>query len=116
MIDAVGAVALAGEGASPEEVRAVYSAANERFHTGVHRAAASRLFTDVIALCSRVLLTLTRHIIDFHSERICERAEEHHQIFNAILARQPREAERLMYEHDQAVRRALIRMLAKSSS
>jgi GntR family transcriptional regulator of vanillate catabolism len=110
-----GAVAFAGRGASAEEVRTSYSAANERFHTGVHRAADSRLVTDVIALCSRVPLTLTRHIIDFQSDRIAARVEEHHQIFDAILARQPREAERLMYEHDQGVTRALIRVLAKST-
>jgi len=115
LADLDGAVAFATQGASSEEVRTSYSAANERFHTGVHRAAASRLVTDVIALCSRVPLTLTRHIIDFKTDQIGDRVEEHQQIFDAILSRQPREAERLMYEHDQIVRRALVRVLAKSS-
>ena len=39
--------------------------------------------------------------------------EEHQKIYDAIFSRQPREAERLMYEHDQRVRRALVRVLAK---
>ncbi|MBT3171264.1 MAG: GntR family transcriptional regulator [Rhodospirillaceae bacterium] len=111
-----GAITFAASAAPAEAVRNPYSAANERFHTAIHRAADSRLVTDVIALCSRVPLTLTRHIIDFKTEDLKDRVEEHHQIYDAILSRQPREAERLMYEHDQVVRRALVRVLAKSGS
>ena len=108
------AITFAASAAPAEAVRNPYSAANERFHTAIHRAANFRLVTDVIALCSRVPLTLTRHIIDFKPKNLEARVEEHHQIYDAILSRQPREAERLMYEHDQGVTRALVRVLAKS--
>ncbi len=106
---------LAGQHRSTaDQVRKVYSDANERFHTAIHQAAASRLVTDVISLCSRVPLTLTRNIIDFELDKIKDRNEEHQQVFDAILSRKPKEAEALMYEHDQGVRRALIRVLAKT--
>lgn len=109
------AEALAEEGGSTaDDVRRVYSDANERFHTAIHRAASSRLVVDVIALCSRIPLTLTRNIIDFEIDKIKDRNEVHQQIFDAILSRKPKEAEELMYDHDQGVRRALIRVLAKA--
>jgi GntR family transcriptional regulator of vanillate catabolism len=101
-----------GRASTVEEVRKVYSDANERFHVAIHNAASSRLVTDVISLCSRVPLTLTRNIIDFELDKIKDRNEEHQQVFDAILSRKPKEAEALMYEHDQGVRRALIRVLA----
>jgi len=110
------AQSLAEGGASTaDDVRKVYSDANERFHSAIHAAASSRLVTDVISLCNRISLTQTRNIIDFKIDKIGDRNEEHQQIFDAILSRKPMQAEELMYEHDQGVRRALIRVLAKSS-
>lgn len=114
--EAFAATAVAEGETSVVDLRAAYSDANERFHTAIHRAAASRLVADVITLCSRIPLTLTRHIIDFKIDKIHDRVEEHHRISDAIFSRRPREAEHLMYEHDQDVRRTLVRVLAKSAN
>jgi GntR family transcriptional regulator, vanillate catabolism transcriptional regulator len=95
-----------------DEARYRYSEANTIFHSAIHRAARSRLVTDVINLCQRVPQAYTKNVMAFTIGDVSARNELHHRIYEALLARKPQEAQALMVEHVTAVRRAITRKLA----
>ncbi len=92
-----------------EQARLQYSHANQAFHEAIHRAAKSGLVVDVINLCQRVPEALTRNVMAFSIDDVATRNALHHRIYEAILARKPREAQELMVEHVTHVRRAFTR-------
>lgn len=96
------------------EARRAYSQSNDRFHLTIHRAARSRLVADVIGLCNNIPQTLTQNVMSFGLESVRSRAHQHHEIYAAILARKPREAEDLMRAHVLDVRRAVARDFART--
>jgi GntR family transcriptional regulator of vanillate catabolism len=98
----------------PAEARSAYSAANDRFHGTIQRAARSRLVADVIALCNTIPQTLSQNVMSFSVEAVQPRAHQHHEIYSAILARKPREAEELMRAHVLDVRHAVARDFARA--
>lgn len=106
-----GDAALAG--GDEVEARRGYSISNDRFHKAIQRAARSRLVADVIASCNSIPQTLSQNVMSFSMEAAHVRAKQHHDMFAAILARKPREAEDLMRAHVLDVRRAVARDFAK---
>ena len=90
-----------------EEARSGYSKSNEIFHAVIHRAAQSPIVSDVIAICYRIPQTFTKNVMAFPEAP--KRLAVHHNIYEAILGRRPKEAEQLMYEHVISIRRAFLR-------
>lgn len=97
----------------PNEQRAAYAEVNEIFHSVVHQAANSRLVSDVLRLCQRIPQASAHNILAFEIDDIRERHRFHHRIYDAILAREPREAETLMRQHVVSVKTSLIRVASR---
>jgi GntR family transcriptional regulator, vanillate catabolism transcriptional regulator len=93
--------------------RAEYAEINEIFHARIHEAAASQLVADVVRLCNRVPHASAHNIIAFQTDDIRERHRWHHRIFDAILAREPREAENLMRQHVLSVKTSMVRAASR---
>ena len=89
--------------------RAVYARVNEDFHTTIHAAAGTGLVLDVIRLCQRVPQSSTHNVVAFEFDDVRSRHEAHHRIFEAIVMREPRQAETLMRQHVLSVKTSLIR-------
>ncbi|KQU85638.1 hypothetical protein ASD00_32115 [Ensifer sp. Root31] len=98
-----------------EQARADYSASNEAFHRAIHNAARSRLVGDVIALCNSIPQTIFRNVMSFSPDTVLHRIQQHEMIYEAILARKPREAEDLMKTHVLDVRRAIMRDMSRKT-
>ncbi|CAB3780560.1 GntR family transcriptional regulator [Pararobbsia alpina] len=97
----------------PNVQRTEYAAINEVFHTIIHEAANSRLVADVLRLCHQIPQALAHNIIAFQIDDIRERHRFHHRIYDAILAREPREAENLMRQHVASVKTSMIRATSR---
>jgi len=102
--------------AEPNEQRAAYAEVNEVFHSVVHQAASSRLVSDVLRLCQQIPQASAHNILAFEIDDIRERHRFHHRIYDAILAREPREAETLMRQHVISVKTSLIRVTSRQLS
>jgi GntR family transcriptional regulator, vanillate catabolism transcriptional regulator len=97
----------------PNVQRTEYAAINEVFHTIIHEAASSRLVADVLRLCHQIPQASAHNIIAFQIDDIRERHRFHHRIYDAILAREPREAENLMRQHVASVKTSMIRAASR---
>ena len=102
--------------AEPNEQRAAYAEVNEVFHSVVHQAASSRLVSDVLRLCQQIPQASAHNILAFEIDDMRERHRFHHRIYDAILAREPREAETLMRQHVISVKTSLIRVTSRQLS
>ncbi|HYF20738.1 MAG TPA: GntR family transcriptional regulator [Ramlibacter sp.] len=97
---------FSGDGA---DARTTYAAINETFHSVIQDGARSRLLQDVIRLCRRVPQTGARNLVAFSSEEAAKRHQQHREIFEAIVSREPLRAEALMRQHVLNVRTAVMR-------
>jgi FCD domain len=79
----------------------------------IRNAAGSRIVTDVIRLCQRIPQTAARNVMAFDLEDVRLRHDDHHQIYEAIICREPKEAESLMRAHVSRVKTAMIRAFAE---
>lgn len=104
--------ALSGDGYLPKQ-RTAYSAANDTFHAAIHQAAQSSLVGHVVRLCQRVPQASARNIIEFDIDDVRRRHQAHHHIYEAILAREPLRAERLMREHILDVKLLFVRQFSR---
>jgi GntR family transcriptional regulator, vanillate catabolism transcriptional regulator len=93
--------------------RAAYAEINNIFHAIIRNAAGSRIVTDVIRLCQRIPQTAARNVMAFDLEDVRLRHDDHHQIYEAIICREPKEAESLMRAHVSRVKTAMIRAFAE---
>jgi GntR family transcriptional regulator of vanillate catabolism len=100
----------------PNEQRADYAEVNEVFHSVIRRAASSRLVSDVLRLCQQIPQASAHNILAFEIDDIRERHRFHHRIYDAILSREPREAETLMRQHVVSVKTSLIRATSRQLS
>jgi GntR family transcriptional regulator, vanillate catabolism transcriptional regulator len=96
-----------------EARRAGYAQINEMFHSTIHRAAGSDLVKDVVRLCQRMPQASARNVVAFELPDIRERHHAHHRIYDAILGREPREAERLMCQHVLSVKISMVRSVIR---
>jgi len=107
-----GDLILSNEGAS-DNPRGEYAAINELFHSIIHETANSRLIGDVLRLCQRIPQASAHNILAFELDDIRERHRFHHRIYDAILAREPREAEALMRQHVASVKASMVRAASR---
>jgi GntR family transcriptional regulator of vanillate catabolism len=107
-----GDAALAGI-ADPEAQRAAYARINEIFHSAVHEAAGSSLVEDVVRLCQRMPQASAHNVMAFDLDDVRERHRAHHAIYDAILGREPTEAESLMRRHVLWVKKSMVRAFTR---
>ena len=110
-----GDAALA-DGADPAGRRAAYASANEIFHGTIHEAAGSGLVRDVVRLCQRVPQASAHNIVAFDLDDMRQRHALHHRIYDAILGREPREAEALMRQHVLSVKLSMARAFSRRAA
>jgi GntR family transcriptional regulator of vanillate catabolism len=79
----------------------------------IHEAAESRLVADVLRMCNQIPQVSAHNIVAFRIDDILERHRFHHRIYDAILAREPREAESLMRQHVISVKTSMIRAASR---
>jgi len=91
------------------DARTAYSSINETFHSVIQDGARSKLLQDVIRLCRRVPQTGARNLVAFSAEEAAKRHQQHRDIFEAIVSREPLRAEALMRQHVLNVRMAVMR-------
>jgi len=101
------------DGSDPRLARSAYAEANERFHTTIHAAARSELVKDVVRLCQRVPQSASHNVMEFEIEDVRLRHAAHHRIYEAIICREPREAENQMMQHILSVKISMVRAFAR---
>jgi GntR family transcriptional regulator, vanillate catabolism transcriptional regulator len=110
-----GDAALA-DSADPDGRRAAYATANEAFHGTIHEAAGSSLVRDVVRLCQRVPQASAHNIVAFDLDDMRQRHALHHRIYEAIICREPREAEALMRQHVLSVKLSMARAFGRRTA
>ncbi len=108
--------ALLAKGSLQDEDRVTYGAINFAFHDAIHSAARCRMLGEMIRLCQSVAPSSHRNIVAFEFEDVRRRHDDHHRIYDAILARDSYRAEILMREHVASVRSSLVRSMLKRGS
>jgi len=98
---------------SAEAQRTAYAAVNQSFHRAIFEAAGSSLIQEVVRLCQRMPQASAHNVMAFELDDIRKRHESHHRIYEAILGREPREAESQMRQHVLAVKLSMIRSLRR---
>lgn len=96
-----------------ERQRSTYAHINEMFHGTIHEAARSNLLRNVIRLCQRIPQASAHNVVAFDLEDVRTRHQAHHQIYDAIVGREPLRAEELMRKHVLAVKISMVRSLAQ---
>ena len=107
---AEGDAVLAGHSGT-EGQRASYAAINEAFHSAILAAAGSNLVEEVVRLCQRMPQASAHNVMAFELDDVRKRHEAHHRIYEAILGREPREAENQMRLHILSVKLSMIRSI-----
>jgi GntR family transcriptional regulator, vanillate catabolism transcriptional regulator len=95
--------------------RAAFGQVNHAFHTIIKEASGSRIVNDVIRLCQQIPQTDAGNVMAFDLDEGRRRHQDHHQIYAAIICREPKEAESLMRAHVARVKTSIIRQFADSS-
>ena len=84
-----------------------YSAVNESFHSTIHRSSGTQVVADVLARC-HIPRVSARNIMILSLDEMIVRHQFHHDIFDAILCREPGKAEDLMRRHVAGVKKAIV--------
>lgn len=107
---------LLSNGSLKDEDRVTYGAINFAFHDAIHSAARCRMLGEMIRLCQSVAPSSHRNIVAFEFDDVRRRHDDHHRIYDAILARDSYRAEILMREHVASVRSSLMRSMFNRSA
>ena len=91
----------------------LYRDINGDFHDTLLAAARNRMLAEMIRICHHVPVSSSRNIVAFEHRDVRRRHDDHHRIYEAIMAREPWRAEMLMREHVAGVKASLIRSLTK---
>lgn len=89
----------------------IYRLINGNFHDAVLSAARNRMLGEMIRICQHVPISSSRNIVAFHYQDVRRRHDDHHRIYEAIVAREPWRAETVMREHVASIRAALVRSM-----
>jgi GntR family transcriptional regulator, vanillate catabolism transcriptional regulator len=95
--------------------RAAFGKVNHAFHTIIKEASDSQIVNDVIRLCQQIPQTAAGNVMAFDLDEGRRRHRDHHQIYEAIICREPKEAESLMRAHVGRVKTSIIRQFADFS-
>ena len=98
---------------TPATQRAAYARLNEAFHSTIYDAARSTLLRDVIRLCQRMPQAAAHNVVAFDVADVRQRHRAHHEIYEAILGREPRQAEELMRQHVLSVKVSMVHSMAR---
>ena len=91
----------------------IYRDINGDFHDALLAAARNRMLAEMIRICHHVPVSSSRNIVVFEYHDVRRRHDDHHRIFEAILAREPHRAEILMREHVSGVKASLVKSLTE---
>jgi GntR family transcriptional regulator of vanillate catabolism len=67
----------------------------------------------MIRICHHVPMSSSRNIVAFEHRDVRRRHDDHHRIYEAIMAREPYRAEILMREHVSGVKASLVKSLTE---
>jgi GntR family transcriptional regulator, vanillate catabolism transcriptional regulator len=90
-----------------------YREINGDFHETLLAAARNRMLAEMIRICHHVPVSSSRNIVAFEHRDVRRRHDDHHRIYEAIMAREPWRAEMLMREHVASVKSSLVKSLAE---
>lgn len=88
-----------------------YRVINGSFHDTILGAARNRMLVEMLRICHHVPASSSRNILAFEHRDVRRRHDDHHRIYEAIVAREPWRAELLMREHVAGIRASLVRLL-----
>jgi GntR family transcriptional regulator of vanillate catabolism len=88
-----------------------YRIVNGSFHDAILGAARNRMLGEMIRICHRVPISSSRNIVAFEYHDVRRRHDDHHRIYDAIVSRDPWQAEMLMRAHVSSIRVSLVRSL-----
>jgi GntR family transcriptional regulator of vanillate catabolism len=89
----------------------IYRGINGDFHDTLLGAARNRMLAEMIRICHHVPMSSSRNIVAFEHRDVRRRHDDHHRIYEAIMAREPWRAEVLMREHVSGVKSSLVKSL-----
>jgi GntR family transcriptional regulator of vanillate catabolism len=90
-----------------------YRDINGDFHDTLLAAARNRMLAEMIRICHHVPMSSSRNIVAFEHGDVRRRHDDHHRIYEAIVAREPWRAEMLMREHVCGVKASLVKSLTE---
>jgi GntR family transcriptional regulator, vanillate catabolism transcriptional regulator len=90
-----------------------YRGINGDFHDTLLAAARNRMLGEMIRICHHVPVSSSRNIVAFEYRDVRRRHDDHHRIYEAIIAHEPWRAEMLMREHVSSIKASLIRSLSQ---
>src|SRR5579864_7313316 len=91
----------------------IYRGINGDFHDTLLAAARNRMLSEMIRICHHVPISSSRNIVAFEYHDVRRRHDDHHRIFEAVVAREPWRAELLMREHVASIKTSLVRALSE---
>jgi GntR family transcriptional regulator of vanillate catabolism len=91
----------------------IYRGINGDFHDTLLAAARNRMLAEMIRICHHVPVSSSRNIVAFEHRDVRRRHDDHHRIYDAIMAREPWRAEMLMREHVSSVKASLVKSLTE---
>src|ERR1700732_3161382 len=94
----------------------IYRGINGDFHDTMLAAARNRMLGEMIRICHHVPVSSSRNIVAFEYRDVRRRHDDHHRIYEAILAQEPWRAEMLMREHVSSVKASMLRVLTERSA
>lgn len=84
--------------------RATFSRVNARIHEVVLRAADNRMLEEMLARCHNIPASSERNVLWDDYDWLRRSHDDHHRLFEALLARDGHRAEQLMREHIYSVK------------
>ncbi len=94
----------------------IYRGINGDFHDTLLAAARNRMLGEMIRICHHVPVSSSRNIVAFEHRDVRRRHDDHHRIYEAIMAQEPWRAEMLMREHVSSVKASMLRALTERST
>lgn len=88
-----------------------YRIINGNFHDAILFAARNRMLAEMIRICHHVPVSSSRNIVAFEYHDVRRRHDDHHRIYEALVARDPWQAEMLMRAHVSSIKVSLVRSL-----
>lgn len=88
-----------------------YAEVNFVIHDVIAEASKNRMLCELIRLACEKPGVSNTVIVEVEIKRLAERHREHHHVYEALLAREPVLAERLMREHIAGVKIGVVRVL-----
>src|ERR1700720_2270260 len=93
----------------------IYRGINGDFHDTLLAAARNRMLGEMIRICHHVPVSSARNIVAFEHRDVRRRHDDHHRIYEAIIAREPWRAEELMRGHAYSGEASLVKSMTERS-